>query len=225
MKILIIEDERSLHEIIRKTLEEERYIVESAFDFKTALYKLTDYTYDCVLLDLTLPDGNGLSILEEIKNNGMQGNVIIISAKDSLEDKISGLNLGADDYLAKPFHLAELVARVKSVIRRKEHKGDSSIRQGNVSVSPSTFEVWVDGKRLDLLRKEFDLLLYFITRPNHIISKDVIAEAVWGDYLDDVDNFDFLYAQIKNLRQKLVKAAASIEIKSVYGLGYKLTEQ
>lgn len=224
MKILIVEDERSLHEVIRKTLEAERFVVESAFDYKTALFKTADYSYDCVLLDLGLPGGSGFSILEELKHNGKGENIIIISARDSIEDKIKGLDMGADDYLAKPFHIAELVARVRSVTRRKDHSGTDTICYSNVTIRPSMFEVMVGDIRLDLLRKEYDLLYYFMMRPGHTVSKDVIAESVWGDYMDDIPNFDFLYAQIKNLRQKLVKAGAMIEIKSVYGIGYKLCE-
>jgi DNA-binding response OmpR family regulator len=150
--------------------------------------------------------------------------VIIISAKDSLDDKIEGLELGADDYLPKPFHLAELTARVKSVLRRKHRDGEHSIVLGNVEVMPDTFQVRVGGEPLELSRKEYDILHYFINRPNRMVNKNTLAESVWGDYIDQADNFDFIYAQIKNLRKKLKEAGAALEIKSVYGFGYKLIE-
>lgn len=223
MKILIVEDEPSLRELIIRTLEKERYLVESAPDYKTAIRKIEDYSYDCILLDIMLPDGNGLILLEEIKRMNKSDNIIIISAKDSLEDKITGLELGADDYLAKPFHLAELVARVKTVIRRKQNSGDIVIQIGNLTIYPNEFKVLVGESCLDLNRKEYDILLYFINRIDRLINKSTLAEAVWGDHIDQVDNYDFIYAQIKNLRKKLKDANASVEIKAVYGLGYKMT--
>lgn len=222
MKILVIEDEPSLQELIKQTLEKERYVVECASDYASAVLKLEDYNYDCILLDIMLPDGNGLSLLEELKMMQKRDSVIIISAKDSLEDKVTGLELGADDYLAKPFHLAELVARIKSVIRRKQNDGETSIKLGNMLIFPDEFKVLVDGKELDLGRKEYDILLYFTNRVDRLINKNVLAESVWGDHIDQVDNFDFIYAQIKNLRKKLKEADAEVEIKSVYGFGYKM---
>ena len=149
-------------------------------------------------------------------------NVIVISAKDSLEDKILGLELGADDYLPKPFHLAELNARVKSVLRRKHRDGEHAIVLGNVRLLPDSFQVWINNEQLELSRKEYDILHYFMNRPNRMVNKNTLAESVWGDHIDQVDNFDFIYAQIKNLRKKLKNHQASIEIKAVYGFGYKL---
>jgi DNA-binding response OmpR family regulator len=153
---------------------------------------------------------------------GRRENVIIISARDSVEDRVAGLELGADDYLAKPFHLSELVARIRSVLRRGLSGGELTIEQGNVILSPSSRQVTIEGRGLDLLKKEFDILLYFMQRPGHVVDKAVLAEAVWGDFADESDNFQFLYAQIKNLRRRLKEAGASIEIRSVYGFGYKL---
>lgn len=222
MKILIIEDDPSLQEIIKKSLEKERYVVETADNYQAALLKLDDYDYDCILLDIMLPGGSGLQILESLKSEKRKENVIIISAKDSLEDKVAGLDLGADDYLAKPFHLAELNARIKSVIRRNNHGGEKLITLDNIEVNPATFEVKVNQQPIDLSRKEYDILLYFINRPNRLINKQTLAESVWGDHIDQVDNFDFIYAQIKNLRKKLKEAGANPEIKAVYGIGYKL---
>ena len=210
MKILIVEDEPSLRELIQRSLEKERYVVETAGDFNSALYKIEDYDYDCVLLDIMLPDGSGLDLLERLKALHKRENVIIISAKDSLEDKVLGLELGADDYLPKPFHLAEL------------NDGEIYIRQGNVRIEPDKYRVFVNEQELELNRKEYDILLYFINRPGRLVNKNTLAESVWGDHIDQVDNFDFIYAQIKNLRKKLKDAEANIEIKAVYGFGYKL---
>ena len=223
MKILVIEDNADLREVIVKSLAKERHVVETAADYAAARAKVFIYEYDCVLLDIMLPDGNGLDLLRELAARGKRGNVIIISAKDSIEDKVKGLDLGADDYLAKPFHIAELTARVKSLIRRNNN-GSNAVTLGNVTLDNTTFGVEVDGTPIELNRKEFDILRYFMHRPNHMISKETLAEAVWGDNIDQADNFDFIYAQIKNLRKKLQQAGATIEIKAVYGFGYKLVE-
>lgn len=223
MKILIIEDEPSLRELIQRSLEKERYVVEAAADFQSGLRKIEDYDYDCVLLDIMLPDGNGLNLLEQLKKMRKRENVIIISAKDSLDDKVLGLELGADDYLPKPFHLAELNARIKSVIRRQRRDGEMDIRLANIRIVPDTFQVFVDDKEIKLNRKEYDILLYFANRPGRLVNKNTLAESVWGDHIDQVDNFDFIYAQIKNLRKKLKDAGALAELKAVYGFGYKMT--
>lgn len=222
MKILIVEDDASLREIIHRALVDEGYVVETASTFFEADSKLAGYSYDCILLDVMLPDGSGLQLLEHLRALGKRENVIIISARDSVEDKVAGLEFGADDYLPKPFHTAELLARVKSVLRRGRTAGELSINLGNVSLKPENRVVSISGKELPLLKKEFEILLYFMQRPSHVIDKAVLAEAVWGDYADDADNFQFVYAQIKNLRRKLVEATATIEIVSVYGFGYKL---
>ena len=223
MKILIIEDEPSLRELIQRSLEKERYVVEAAADFQSGLRKIEDYDYDCVLLDIMLPDGNGLNLLEQLKKMRKRENVIIISAKDSLDDKVLGLELGADDYLPKPFHLAELNARINSVIRRQRRDGEMDIRLANIRIVPDTFQVFVDDKEIELNRKEYDILLYFANRPGRLVNKNTLAESVWGDHIDQVDNFDFIYAQIKNLRKKLKDAGALAELKAVYGFGYKMT--
>lgn len=224
MKILIVEDEPQLQEVIRRTLEKERYVVESAGSLAEALEKTGVYDYECILLDIMLPDGSGLTLLEELKKLKKKENVIIISAKDSIEDKIEGLDLGADDYLAKPFHIAELVARVRSVIRRSHRDGENTIQVGNVLLYPDNFKVEVAGSPVELSRKEYDILHYFLNRPGRLVNKSTLAESVWGDHIDQVDNYDFMYAQMKNLRKKLSDAGADIEIKAVYGAGYKLVE-
>ncbi len=224
VKILIVEDEPSLCEIMQRFLEKERYVVEAAPTYREALEKISLYEYECILLDIMLPDGNGLALLQELKKINKQGNVIIISAKDSVDDKVAGLEFGADDYLSKPFHLSELNARIKSLIRRNIRQGETSIELGNVKIIPDRFQVYVNQQILELNRKEYDILHYFINRPNRLLDKSTLAETVWGDHIDQVDNYDFIYAQIKNLRKKMNEAKANIEIKAIYGFGYKLTE-
>ncbi|KGL52470.1 MULTISPECIES: response regulator transcription factor [Porphyromonas] len=221
MKILIVEDEPQLQELIAETLTKERYIVEIAKTLSEAREKIGLYSYDGVLLDLMLPDGSGLTLLEEMKQAKRQERIIIISARDAVEDKVKGLELGADDYLSKPFHLIELSARLRSVIRRNQ-SGDLSISLGNVEIFPDKFSVTVSDNRLELNRKEYDILLYFANRVDRLVRKELLAEAVWGDNIDQVDNFDFIYTQIKNLRKKLQDSNANIKIKSVYGIGYKM---
>ena len=221
MKILVVEDENALREVIVRSLEKERYVVSQAPDYRTALQKIEDYDYDCILLDIMLPDGNGLDLLAELHALGKHTNVIILSAKDSLEDKVNGLDLGADDYLPKPFHLAELHARIKSLLRRKLREGERKLQVGNVELFPDDFRVMVQGKEIELNRKEYDILNYFMSRPGRLVNKNTLAESVWGDHIDQVDNFDFIYAQIKNLRKRLKDAGATPELKSVYGFGYK----
>ena len=211
MKILIIEDEKDLREVMTRSLEKERFVVETAADYSTALQKINDYDYDCILLDIMLPGGSGLSILEELKKLKKRESVIIVSAKDSI-----------DDYLAKPFHLAELHARVNSVIRRHQTDGNTEIEIENLTVRPDDHTVFINGEELKLNRKEFDLLYYFVTNPNRLINKTTLAEAVWGDNIDQADSLDFIYSQVKTLRKKMKIAEAIPEIKAVYGFGYKL---
>lgn len=222
MKILIIEDDQGMQEVISQSLIKARYVVETASTLDEARSKLLLYEYDCVLLDIMLPDGNGLSLLKELADKKINRNVIILSARDSVDDKIEGLELGADDYLPKPFHLAELHARIRSLMRRRRD-GEHTICLGNIELNPDLFSVKVGGKTLEVSRKEFDILHYLISRPDRVVSKEALAEAVWGDYIDQSDNFDFIYAHMKNLRKRLKAASADIELKTVYGFGYKIT--
>lgn len=222
MKILIVEDEPSLRELMCRELQRENHVVERAATYREADEKLAGYSYDCILLDIMLPDGNGLRLLEELKRQGRRENVIIISARDAIEDKVEGLELGADDYLPKPFHLMELSARIRSVARRSRG-GERGFRMGNVYLDPEKQVVVVAGEPLNLLKKEFNILSYFMQRPNHVVDKTLLAEAVWGNHVDQLDTFHFVYGQIKNLRRKLIEAGADIEIKAVYGFGYRLT--
>lgn len=225
MKLLIVEDDLSLQELMGVSLVKEGYVVEQATDYASAIDKLGSYDYDCILLDITLPGGSGLDILEHIKASRGRQSVIIISARDSIDDKIQGLELGADDYLAKPFHLAELSARIRSVARRSYNSGELNWKAGNVVLEDVSRRLTIGGKEVSLLKKEYDILKYFLMRPGHTIDKAVLAEAVWGDHIDQADDFQFVYAQMKNLRKKLSEAGADIEIKAVYGFGYKLVTQ
>jgi len=203
MKILLIEDEVALSQVIMQSLEAEKYLVEQAFDYNSALEKISIYSYDCILLDIMLPGGSGLQLLEKIKEIGKEESIIILSAKDSVDDKVKGLELGADDYLAKPFHLAELHARIKSIIRRKNQHGDDIITYKNIAVNTTDRSIQINNKPVILNRKEFDLLYYFIIRPTKLIQKNSLAESIWGDHIDQVDSLDFIYSQIKNLRKKI----------------------
>lgn len=222
MKILLVEDEKDMQEIILTSLGKEGFLVEVADDFDLALDKVLMYDYDCILLDITLPNGSGLDVLKALKDQGKSDCVIIISAKDSLDDKVAGLDLGADDYLTKPFHMAELNARLKSVIRRSSFEGKNEILLGNLKIQLDEHAAFVGSEMLELNRKEFDILNYFAANKNRLINRSSLAEHVWGDNMDEADNFDFIYSQIKNLRKKLKDKDAGIEIKSVYGIGYKL---
>lgn len=224
MKILIVEDEKELSKAIVASLEKEHFVIETANDFFSASEKLNLYQYDCILLDIMLPNGTGLQLLEQFKATEKTGNVIIISAKDALEDKLAGLELGADDYLTKPFHIAELNARIKAVLRRKTLEGKNTIEMANIVLDLKERTFSVNHENIPLNRKEFDVLNYFLLNKNRLVTKTALAEHVWGDNIDQADNFDFIYYQIKNLRKKLQIANAQIEIEAVYGIGYKLIE-
>lgn len=225
MKILVVEDEIELQNAIVDSLKKEQFTIETASDFFSAKEKIEVYEYDCILLDIMLPGGSGLALLEEIKNSEKPQNIIIISAKDSLDDKLIGLDLGADDYLTKPFHLAELNARIKAVLRRKKLNGKESIVIGNACLNFTEHTFYVNQEIIPLNRKEFDILSYFMLNKNRLITKTALAEHVWGDHIDQADNFDFIYYQIKNLRKKMQQTSVHFEIEAVYGVGYKLVEK
>jgi DNA-binding response OmpR family regulator len=225
MKILIIEDEKGMRETLETFFVQQKFVVETAHDFDSGLSKLSVYDYDCILLDIMLPGGSGLDLLTEMKRLNKRESVIIISARDAIDDKVLGLELGADDYLPKPFHLAELNARVKSLIRRNQSGGDMSVSIENVKLLPDKRTVFVYDEELPLNRKEFDLLYYFMVNPDRLLNKTTLTEAVWGDNIDQADDLEFLYSQVKNLRRKLKTAGADVEIKAVYGFGYKLISE
>lgn len=221
MKILIIEDEKELRSNIVSYLKGENYICEEASDFQTAMIKSESFEYDCILLDISLPDGNGLQVLRELKANHRLEGVIIISAKNSLDDRISGLNFGADDYLAKPFHLSELSARIAAIIRRRRLGGNKILTIHEISIDAEAKTVLVNNQPLEITKKEYDLLLYLFINKNRVISKNAIAEHLSADADGFTDNFDFVYTHIKNLKRKLSHAGSEDYIRSVYGMGYK----
>ena len=221
MKILIIEDEKELASSIQEYLSEEQYLCELASTFTEAMNKIDLYNYDCILLDITLPDGNGLKILEELTKEKKEDGVIIISAKNSVDDKINGLKLGADDYLTKPFHLSELTARIYSIIRRKQFNNSQVISHEELEIDLLAKTVAVNGKPIALTKKEFDLLIYFVGNKDRVLSKSNLAEHLSGDFADMFDNHDFVYAHVKNLKKKLSDAGCEQYIKTVYGTGYK----
>jgi DNA-binding response OmpR family regulator len=224
VKLLIIEDEQGLRESIAAYFTESGNVCELASDYAIAREKINLYRYDCVLLDITLPGGTGLALLEILKNNNYPDGVLIISAKSSLEDKLNGLDLGADDYLTKPFHLSELRARVTAIIRRKSFGGNKLLKLNEISIDLQAKVVQVHDNILKLTRKEYALLLYFMVNKGKIVSKNAIAEHLWGDEFDVVDNFDFIYSHIKNLRKKLTESGSKDYIQAAYGMGYKFTD-
>jgi DNA-binding response OmpR family regulator len=222
LKILIVEDETALSESIAEYLVKQEYYCDIAENFYDAIDKIEYNDYDCVLLDIMLPGGDGLKILEQLKEDKKTDGVLIISAKNSLDDKIKGLDLGADDYLSKPFHLSELNARVAAIIRRKNFDGNTVIQFDNLSIDTQSKIVTVGNNPVELTKKEYELLLYFISNKKRLVSKEAIAEHLWGN--DVGGNFDFIYTHIKNLRKKLTDAGGADYIKSVYGMGYKFTD-
>ena len=224
MKILIVEDEHKLSDSIVTYLKSEKYLCEQAFDYNEALEKVRGYDYDCVLLDLMLPGGSGLDILRDIKRRNNPAGVIIVSAKDSLDDKVKGLEIGADDYLPKPFHLAELGMRVYAIIRRKEFGASNTLENNGIKINLLEKSVAATGRPVTLTKSEYDLLLFFIGNRNRVLSKGAIAEHLSGDFADMMDNFDFVYTHIKNLKAKLAQTGMPNCIQNVYGMGYKWIE-
>jgi DNA-binding response OmpR family regulator len=220
MKILIVEDEENLRLTIVNFLENGGYICEQADKLESAEAKLHLYEYDCLLVDIGLPDGNGLDLILKLKTEYPQTGVIIISAKNSLDDKVLGLDLGADDYISKPFNLTELNARIKSVYRRLKLGGKKELTIDKLRIFPENRQVIVADEQLVLTKKEFDLLLFFISNPQRVLTKESIAEHLWGDFADSADSFDFVYSQIKNLRKKLHEKTGVDYFKNVYGSGY-----
>ncbi|RYF85147.1 MAG: response regulator transcription factor [Chitinophagaceae bacterium] len=223
MKILIVEDEIELSQSICEYLSNEQFSCEQAIDFSSALEKVSLYDYACIVLDISLPDGSGMEILKQLKGQNKADGVIIVSAKNSLDDKVKGLTTGADDYLTKPFHLPELAARVAAIIRRKSFDGKNLVRYDNLELDLNQKIVTVNDIKIDLTKKEYELLLYFISNKNKVIAKNAIAIHLWGDSFDIADNYDFIYTHIKNLRKKMQQAGAADYIKSVYGMGYKFS--
>jgi len=220
VKILVIEDEKMLCETIVSYLESEGYLCEHAGTVETGTEKINLYEYDCMLVDIGLPDGNGLMLIREIKKNHPETGIIIISAKNSLDDKVVGLDLGADDYLTKPFHLSELNSRIKSLLRRRKFDGQKELTIDKIRILPEMRQVFVHDELLSITKSEFDLLLFFISNPGRVLTKESIAEHLWGDFADSADSFDFVYSHIKNLRRKLLEKSGTDYFRNVYATGY-----
>ncbi len=225
MKILLIEDEKELSISISEYLQKENHLCEAVFNFEHAIEKINLYQYDCIIVDINLPDGSGLNLIRALKENKSETGIIIISARNSLDDKISGLEIGADDYLTKPFHLPELNARIKSIIRRRNFGGVNEIIFNDLRILPEQMEVTINGQVIILTKKEYDLLVFFLSNRDRILSREAIAEHLWGDEMDTADSFDFIYTHIKNLRKKIMEKGGEDYIKTVYGMGYKFTDQ
>ena len=225
MKLLLVEDQEELATSILNYFSKEGDVCEVASSFAAATDKLFAFSYDLLLLDLMLPDGDGLSLLKVVKDKWPEMGVVIISAKNALNDKLRGLELGADDYLPKPFHLAELNARANAVYRRRKQEGRRSLAFKEIELDLDSHESMVHGHSLDLTRKEYELLHYFIVNQNRLLTKQAIAEHLWGDYMDTMDSFDFVYQHIKNLRKKIMAAGGNDYLKTVYGAGYKMKEE
>jgi DNA-binding response OmpR family regulator len=222
LKILIIEDNKTLLEQIVKRFEEEGYLCESSDTFTDASQKAILYEYDLIVIDINLPDGSGLNVIRLIKNAKQSTPIIVISARDSTQNKIEGLELGADDYLTKPFDVSELLARVKSVIRRSYFNGRSAITFGSITIETEEQKVRIHETWLELTKTEFNILMYFFSNPGRVLTREGMAEHIWGDHMDLADSYDFIYSHIKNLRKKIKTAGADDPIKVIYGVGYKL---
>jgi DNA-binding response OmpR family regulator len=225
MKILIVEDEIDLLEAMASYLKNEDFICETAATFFDAEDKLISFNYDIIILDINLPDGSGIDLLRLIKTKSSKTGVLIVSAKNSLDDKLLGLDLGADDYITKPFHLAELNSRINSLIRRQHFEGNEIISFNEIEINPTSKTVLVNKKPIELTKKEYNLLLYFITNKNKVLTKESIAEHLWGDDIEMADSYDFIYTHMGNLRKKLKKLGAPDYLKTMYGLGYKFAEK
>lgn len=225
MKILVIEDEKSLVQSIETYLSKTGFIVESACDFRSAYEKIDLYSYDIILLDITLPYGNGLDLISLIKEINPETGIIIISAKDSLDDKIKGLDLGSDDYLTKPFYLSELNSRINALIRRRRFKGSGKVIFNEITIDFDEKTARVGDEKIPLTKKEFELLLYFISNKNRVVTKESIAGHLWGDDIDSIDSFDFIYTHLNNLRRKIRQCGGNDYVQTMYGMGYKFAEK
>lgn len=224
MKLLIVEDNLSLASDLELFLSENGFIVETAYDLKSAREKLAIYAYDLIILDIGLPDGSGLDLIRELKENRVDVCILIVTARNAIEDKVTGLELGADDYITKPFHKAELNARIRSILRRNKFNGSNILEVGDIRVNLLSYQVDVNNQSVELTKKEFDLLVYFLYNKNRVLTKESIVEHLWGDHADQADSFDFIYNHIKNLRKKLTAAGGTAKIQSVYGMGYRFSQ-
>ncbi len=224
MKLLIVEDEPEILSSLEDFASREGYSFDSAKGLFDAEERINLYSYDCIILDINLPDGNGFDLLEIMHKEGKMEGVIILSARDSLDDKLKGLALGADDYLTKPFYFSELNARIKAIIRRKHFKTNKLISFSNLVIDPDQYIVGINelDNKISLTRKEFSILTHLINNQKRVISKTALAEYIWGDYVDEAQSFDFLFSQIRNLKQKLKARGGLVEISNIYGVGYQI---
>lgn len=225
MKILIVEDEKPLVQSITSYLKEEGYLCEVAYTFAQASLKLEDNAYDCVLVDIGLPDGSGFELIGQMKQRDSREGILILTARDSLDDKVKGLELGADDYLTKPFHLSELNARIKSIIRRRNYGGNPVITFNEIEMNTESKQVFVNKQILNLTKKEYDLLIFFLANRERVVSRESIVEHLWGDEVIMADTFDFIYTHVKNLRRKILEKGGKDYLKTIYGIGYKFSDQ
>ncbi len=221
MKILIVEDEQELLDLILRYMKREGYICEVATSFMDGYKKINNYEYDCAIVDLNLPGGDGLKLVQKLREDSSQTAILITSARNTLDDRINGLDIGADDYLTKPFNLSELNARIKAVLRRKTNQMSSELKFGDLIINLDERQVIADGKVLKLTKKEYNILVFLARNKNRVVTKDSIAEHLWGDYMEDAVSYDFIYAHVKNLRKKLVENNCGEHLKTVYGIGYK----
>ncbi len=224
MKILVIEDNIELLKDIKNFLEEQGNVCEIATDYKSAFMKAVIFPYDILIVDITLPDGTGLDIIKEVKKENIDVGIIIISAKNAVGDKVNGLEIGADDYLTKPFYLAELNARIKALYRRKAYKGSKEVIFNEIKISPDNHEVFINDRLMTLTKKEFDIIHFFVANRNRLLTKEAIAEHLWGDHIEMADSFNFIYTHLANLRKKITKFGGKDYIKSIYSVGYKFSE-
>jgi len=221
MKLLIVEDDLEIQESILAYLEPEGYLCEQVFDYSNAINKIQSFDYDCLLIDINLPDGSGIDLIQRLKKLKKSAGIIVITARDAINDRVKALEFGADDYLVKPFNLAELNARIKSLLRRINFQGNKQITAGNITILPDNFQAEVKGHNLDLTKKEFELLMFFVSNAGRVIAKESLAGRLWGDDMDLSYSYDFVYSQIKNLRKKLKENGAGDPIQTIYGVGYK----
>ncbi len=225
MKILIVEDERDLLDSIDNYLSGIGMSCTKAINVEQALDCLVKEDFDCILLDIGLPDGSGFNVIEAMQQKEHKTGIVIISARNSLDDRLTGLNIGADDYVTKPFHMSELIARIKSVARRRSSQDRKAIVFHELKLIPDEMVMYVGEKMLTMTKKEHELMIYLISNPNRVLTREAIAEHLWGDHAEMADSFDFIYSHIKNLRKKIVDNGGKDYIKSVYGVGYKFAAE
>lgn len=225
MKLLLVEDNICLANDMRHFLVNNGFVVEHVVTLQEGIDKVNIYDYDIVIIDIGLPDGSGLDLIKQMKSSKINSGILIVTAKNAIEDKVRGLDLGADDYITKPFHKSELNARIRSILRRKKFNNSNIITINELKIDVLAAQAFVHEEPITLTKKEYDLLLYFMYNQNKVLTKESIAEHLWGDQIDQADTFDFIYNHIKNLRKKIINAGGKDYIKSMYGMGYKFLDE